>query len=80
MKTTNIELIELRAEEGMLLVGTDGYGAKVLYLGIYDSPGNYIEISEEDYVEPEKPEHEQYEEIDFIQMIIDEEANKDEYR
>ena len=80
MKTTNIELIELRAEEGMLLVGADGYGAKLLYLGIYDSPENYTEISEEDYVEPEKPEHEQHEDIDFIQMIIDEEANKDEYR
>lgn len=53
MKMTKTTLTELRADEGMILVGPDGYGAKLLYLGIYDSPDNYIEIPEEDYVEPE---------------------------
>ena len=50
------KLIELRADEGMILVDKDGYGAKLLYLGIYDSPDNYTEIPEEDYIEPEVPE------------------------
>ena len=52
MKITNTTLVELKAEEGMILVGPDGYGAKLLYLGIYDSPDNYTEIPEEDYIEP----------------------------
>ena len=50
------KLIELRADEGMILVDKDGYGSKMLYLGIYDSPDNYKEINEEDYIEPEEPE------------------------
>lgn len=53
MKVTNTTLVELRAEEGMILVGPDGYGATLYYLGIYDSPDNYTEIPIEDYVEPE---------------------------
>lgn len=52
MKVKETKLTELRAEEGMILVDKEGYGAKVLYLGIYDSPDNYIEIPIEDYVEP----------------------------
>ena len=52
MKITNTTLVELKAEEGMILVGPDGYGAKLIYLGIYDSPENYREIPEEEYVEP----------------------------
>ena len=58
MKITNTTLVELKAEEGMILVGPDGYGAKLLYLGIYDSPDNYTEIPESEYVEPnpEEPE------------------------
>lgn len=47
----------IEADEGMILVGPDGYGAKMLYLGIYDSPENYTEINEEDYIEPQQEEH-----------------------
>lgn len=59
MKMIKTTLTELRADEGMILVGPDGYGAKLLYLGIYDSPDNYTEIPESDYVEPEpeEPKH-----------------------
>ncbi len=52
MKISRTTLVELRADEGMILVDKDGYGAKLLYLGIYDSPDNYTEIPEEDYIEP----------------------------
>lgn len=52
MKIAKTTLTELRADEGKILVGLDGYGAKVVYLGIYDYPENYLEIPEEDYVEP----------------------------
>ena len=46
----------IEAEEKMILVDKDGYGSKLIYLGIYDSPDNYKEINEEDYIEPEEPE------------------------
>lgn len=59
MKMTKTTLTELRAEEGMILVGPDGYGAKLLYLGIYDSPDNYVEIPESEYVEPNPEEYEE---------------------
>ena len=59
MKMTRTTLTELRADEGMILVGPDGYGAKLLYLGIYDSPDNYTEIPESEYVEPEPEEPEE---------------------
>lgn len=52
MKVKETKLTELRAEEGMILVDKEGYGATLIYLGIYDSPDNYIEIPIEDYVEP----------------------------
>lgn len=58
MKMIKTTLTELRADEGMILVGPDGYGAKLLYLGIYDSPDNYTEIPESEYVEPEPEESE----------------------
>ena len=66
MKMKETTLTELRAEEGMILVGPDGYGAKLLYLGIYDSPDNYTEIPESEYVEPqpEEPEEEIEEEME----------------
>lgn len=66
MKMKETTLTELRADEGMILVGQDGYGAKLLYLGIYDSPDNYKEIPEEEYVEPvpEEPEEELTEQED----------------
>lgn len=59
MKMKETTLTELRADEGMILVGPDGYGAKLLYLGIYDSPDNYTEIPEEEYVEPQPEEPEE---------------------
>ena len=34
---------------------SEGFGAKLIYLGIYDSPDNYKEIDEAEYVEPEIP-------------------------
>lgn len=64
MKMTRTTLTELRADEGKILVGPDGYGAKLLYLGIYDSPDNYTEIPEEDYVEPQPEEPEEEEEME----------------
>ena len=55
MKINETKLVKIEAEEGMILVSKiDGYGAKLLYLGIYDSPENYKEILEEDYVEPDE--------------------------
>ena len=58
MKITQTDLFTIiEADEGMILVGPDGYGAKMLYLGIYDSPDNYTEINEEDYIEPQQEEH-----------------------
>ena len=55
MKMKQTTLTELRAEEGMILVSKiDGYGAKLLYLGIYDSPENYEEIPEDEYVDPDE--------------------------
>ena len=44
----------IEADEDMILVDKDGYGAKLLYLGCNDSPDNYIEIPEEEYIEPEE--------------------------
>ena len=55
MKIEKTMLTKLEAEEGKILVGKEGYGAKLIYLGIYDSPDNYREIDEADYVEPEIP-------------------------
>lgn len=59
MKETRTTLTRLEAEEGMILVGPDGYGAKLLYLGIHDSVDNYKEIPEFEYVQPieEEPKH-----------------------
>ena len=54
MKITNTTLVELRADEGMILVDENGYGAKLIYLGIYDSPNNYKEILESEYIEPQE--------------------------
>lgn len=70
MKIKNTTLVKLKAEEGMILVNKiTGYGAKIIYLGVYDSPDNYEEIKEEDYVEPElevpePPEEEMEEEME----------------
>lgn len=76
MKITQTDLFTIiEADEGMILVGPDGYGAKMLYLGIYDSPDNYTEINEEDYVEP-TPGEESMEET--VQRILNEEVNRGE--
>lgn len=57
MKLSETKLVKIEADEGMILVSKiDGYGAKILYLGIYDSPDNYEEIPEEDYIPPEEQE------------------------
>lgn len=55
MKIEKTILITLEAEEGKILVDKEGFGAKLIYLGIYDSPDNYKEIDEAEYVEPEIP-------------------------
>lgn len=55
MKIEKTILTTLEAEEGKILVDKEGYGAKLIYLGIYDSPDNYREIDEAEYVEPETP-------------------------
>lgn len=63
MKITETNLFTIiEAEDGMILVGSDGYGAKMYYLGVYDSPYNYREILECEYVEPVEPGHEGYKE------------------
>ena len=56
MKINETKLVKIEADEGMILVDKDGYSSKLIYLGIYDSPDNYKEINEEDYIEPEEPE------------------------
>lgn len=52
MQVKETKLTELRADEGMILVDKDGYGATLIYLGIYDSADNYKEIPLDEYVEP----------------------------
>ena len=52
MQVKETKLVELRADEGKILVNKEGYGATLIYLGIYDSADNYTEINIEDYVEP----------------------------
>jgi hypothetical protein len=64
MEISTTTLVELKADEGMILVGPDGYGATIYYLGIYDSPDNYTEMPIEEYVEPE-PQKEVIEEVEF---------------
>ena len=55
MKIERTMFTKLEAKEGKILVDKEGYGAKLIYLGIYDSPDNYTEIDEAEYVEPEIP-------------------------
>ena len=77
MKITNKELFTIiEADEGMILIDSEGYGATMIYLGIYDSPENYTEIPVGEYVEPEpeQPSNESTE--DMIQRIFNEEVNK----
>lgn len=52
MQVKETKLVELRADEGKILVDKEGYGSTLIYLGIYDSADNYKEIPLEEYVEP----------------------------
>lgn len=48
---------KLTAAEGMVLTNGREYG-KVIYLGIYDTPDNWYEITEEEYAEKVREEAE----------------------
>ena len=48
MKETNITLRKLTADEGKVLTNGEAYG-KEIYLGIYDSPENWHEITDAEY-------------------------------
>ena len=50
MRIDPIEIIVLRADEGKTLTNGETY-SKEVYLGIYDSPENWQEISDEDIPE-----------------------------
>lgn len=52
MTINPIEIIVLQADEGKVLTNGETYSNKV-YLGIYDSPENWHEISEEEIPEEE---------------------------
>lgn len=53
MTEPNITLRKLTATEGMVLTNGEAYG-KEIYLGAYDSPENWHEITEEEYEELQK--------------------------
>ena len=59
MTINPIEIIVLQADEGNVLTNGETYSNKV-YLGIYDSPENWHEISEEEI--PEEINNEEIEE------------------
>ena len=50
MIETNITLRKLTADAGYVLTNGEAYG-KVIYLGIYDSPENWHEITDAEYAE-----------------------------
>lgn len=50
MIKTTIELIELKASNGMTLTNGEAYG-KTIYLGINDSVDNWHEITDTEYEE-----------------------------
>ena len=60
MIETNITLRKLTADEGKVLTNGEAYG-KEIYLGIYDSPENWHEITDAEYAQilaaqmPEEP-------------------------
>jgi hypothetical protein len=49
MEITKIELRKLSASSGMVLTNGESYG-KEIYLGKNDSPENWREITEEEYM------------------------------
>lgn len=50
MKTEIIEIRKLTASEGTVLTNGELYGREI-YLGKFDTPENYYEITEEEYNE-----------------------------
>ena len=48
MRKETITRIKLRASEGIVLTNGEAYG-KEIYLGIYDSPENWHEITDAEY-------------------------------
>jgi hypothetical protein len=48
MNITTIELRKLTASSGTVLTNGEAYGTEI-YLGKFDSPDNWWEISEEEY-------------------------------
>lgn len=48
MITTTINIIKLTASEGMVLTNGETYG-KEIYLGKYDNPYNWHEITDEEH-------------------------------
>jgi hypothetical protein len=50
MIETNITLRKLTADEGKVLTNGEAYG-KEIYLGIYDSPENWHEITDAEYAQ-----------------------------
>lgn len=52
MKTSEIAITVLEPSEGYTLTNGETYSKKV-YLGINDSPANWMEIPDEDVPEPE---------------------------
>jgi hypothetical protein len=58
MEKTTIEIIQLVASDGMVLTDGDAY-SKSVYLGIYDKPENWHEITEQEYQEIKAKEEEE---------------------
>lgn len=58
MEKTTIEIIQLVASNGMVLTDGDTY-SKSVYLGIYDKPENWHEITEQEYQEIKAKEEEE---------------------
>lgn len=56
MEIKTIELIEIKANEGMVLTDGEAYSSVggSIYLGVNDSPDNWHEITEEEYNEIQK--------------------------
>lgn len=57
MEIKKIELIEIKASEGMVLTNGEAYGEEI-YLGVNDSPENWQEITDAEYNEMVKAQEE----------------------
>ena len=58
MEKTTIEIIQLVANDGMVLTNGETY-SKSVYLGIHDTPDNWYEITEKEYEEIKAKEEEE---------------------